>query len=130
MDRTSALSPDHGLQDVALDEFRGWLRRRVESDPRTLNAIENQAGIRGNALGKFIRGERGKGMSLTPLQIGRLAPVIGIDEETLLARAGHLSHGPDELSVEQAILADPSLGYEDKAFLIAFYKRLVATQGK
>jgi hypothetical protein len=90
------------------------------SDPRSLNAIEQEADIRGNALGKFLRGERGRGaMSLTPLHIKRLAPVLGISEEMLLSRAGHLSHMPDSVSVEQAILADSALQYDDKRFLVS-----------
>jgi transcriptional regulator with XRE-family HTH domain len=113
------------LRDETTAEFRAWLKDKIESDSRSLNSIEREAGIRGNALGKFLRGERGSGMSLTPLHIKRLAPVLGISEEMLLSRAGHLSHLPDAVSVEQAILSDNELGYEDKKFLIGFYRRMV-----
>lgn len=112
-------------RDETTAAFRTWLKDKIESDSRTLNAIEREAGIRGNALGKFLRGERGSGMSLTPLHIKRLAPVLGISEEVLLSRAGHLSHLPDAVSVEQAILSDSKLDYEDKKFLIDFYRRLI-----
>ncbi|MBA3875628.1 MAG: hypothetical protein C0498_01605 [Anaerolinea sp.] len=112
-------------EDPRTAEFREWLRVRLERVPKSINAIEKEAGIPGNALGKFLRGERGRRHSLTPLHIQRLAPVIGISEETMLARAGHLSHLPDEVTIEQAILGDRGLDYEDKRFLIEAYRRTV-----
>ena len=104
--------------------FRDWLRRRIERLPMSLNALEVEAGIRGNALGKFLRGERGRRHGLTPLTIRRLAPVLGVSEAALLARAGHLSHDPGTISVELAIQADERLGPADKRFLLDFYRRL------
>lgn len=106
------------------DEFRIWLKGRLEHIPQSLNAIEAAADIRGNALGKFLRGERGGVHGLTPLNLRRLAPVLGISEETLLARGGHLSQMPGQVSVEAAILADDDLDYGDKKFLIEFYNKL------
>jgi len=90
----------------------------------SLNALEVEAGIRGNALGKFLRGERGRRHGLTPLTIRRLAPILGVSEESMLARAGHLSHAPDAISVELAIQADEQLSPADKRFLLDFYRRL------
>ena len=127
MAATKALTrarPGAKFRTESIDEFRAWLRNRIEHDPRSLNAIEAEANMRGNALGKFIRGERGDGMSLTPLQIKRLAPVLGISEETLLVHAGHLTTMPDMLSVEQAVLADADLDYDQKRFMIDFYRRM------
>jgi hypothetical protein len=46
----------------------------------------------------------------------------------MLSKAGHLSHEPDSISVEGAILADPHLQYEDKRLQNEFYRRLVRTQ--
>jgi len=106
------------------EAFRSWLKEQLKSVPMTLHGIEVRAGIRGNALGKFLRGERGAVASLSPLQIKRLAPILRISEEQLLTRAGHLSHLPDRVTVDQAILGDPDLDYEDKRFLIDFYRRL------
>lgn len=115
--------PDvRALQTTA---FRAWLREQIDRHPSSLHAIEVQAGIRGNALGKFLRGERGSRHSLTPLMISRLAPVLGIDEETMLAKAGHLTHAPGAVSVETAILADTSIAYADKKFLIEMYRRML-----
>lgn len=67
--------------------------------------------------GKVLRGERGSVASLTPLYIKRLAPVLGISEATLLARAGHLSEVQAPPSAEQVILGDPDLVQEDKELL-------------
>ena len=104
--------------------FRSWLAASIKEIGKTINGVEGEAGIRGNALGKFLRGERGSVASLSPLHIRRLAPVLGISEEQLLTRAGHLSHMPDRVTVDQAILSDPNLTYEDKRFLIDFYRRM------
>jgi hypothetical protein len=76
------------------------------------------------SLGKVLRGERGSVASLTPLYIKRLAPVLGISEATLLARAGHLSEVQAPPSAEQVILGDPDLVQEDKELLIGIYRRL------
>lgn len=111
-------------EDPRTGEFRGWLRDQLGHVPKSINAIEHEAGIRGNALGKFLRGERGQRHGLTPLHIRRLAPVIGASEELLLFKAGHLSHLPDELTTEQAILNDRTLDYEDKRFFIEAYRRM------
>ena len=73
-------------------EFRAWLRDVVEGTGKSLHAIEVEAGIRGNGLGKFLRGERGQRHSLTPLQIGRLAPVISVGEEEMLVRGHDRGH--------------------------------------
>ena len=113
-------------RDPDASAFRSWLKNQIEHLPMSLNAIEVGAGIRGNALGKFLRGERGRRHGLTPLTIRRLAPVLGVSEEALLARAGHLSHAPDAISVERAILADELLDPADKRFLLDFYRRLSA----
>ena len=94
------------------DEFRTWLRDVVESTGKSLHAIEVEAGIRGNGLGKFLRGERGQRHSLTPLQIGRLAPVI--------------SGNPP---IEAAILADRGLDTQAKALLLGLLGRLRAPGG-
>jgi hypothetical protein len=90
----------------------------------TLNAIEREAGIPGNALGKYLRGDRGGVQGLTPLNIRRLAPVIGVSEELLLVKAGHLSEMPDRPSVQSAIMADPALDFADKQFLLRFYEKM------
>jgi transcriptional regulator with XRE-family HTH domain len=127
MARTTASSAgvDPAIErDPDASVFRSWLKNRMEHLPMSLNAIEVGAGIRGNALGKFLRGERGRRHGLTPLTIRRLAPVLGVSEEALLARAGHLSHAPDAISVERAILADELLQPADKRFLLDFYRRL------
>lgn len=110
--------------------FRAWLEASITATGRTTNGVEREAGIPGNALGKFLRGERGSVASLSPLHIRRLAPVLGISEEQLLARAGHLSHMPDRITVDQAILNDPNLDYEDKRFLMEVYRRLTSGGGR
>lgn len=106
------------------DEFRTWLRDVVESTGKSLHAIEVEAGIRGNGLGKFLRGERGQRHSLTPLQIGRLAPVISVGEEEMLVRAGHLTFDPGDPPIEAAILADRTLDTQAKALLLGLLGRL------
>lgn len=123
--RASSAGVDPAIErDPDASAFRSWLQARIEHLPMSLNAIEVGAGIRGNALGKFLRGERGRRHGLTPLTIRRLAPVLGVSEEALLARAGHLSHAPDAISVERAIQADDHLEPADKRFLLDFYRRL------
>ena len=111
------------------EEFRSWLRNVVESSGKSLHAIEVNAGIRGNALGKFLRGERGQRHSLTPLMIGRLAPVISVGEEEMLVRAGHLTFDPGDPPIEAAILADRALDTQAKALLLGLLGRLRAPQG-
>ena len=106
------------------DEFRTWLRGVVEGTGKSLHAVEMDAGIRGNGLGKFLRGERGGRHGLTPLLIQRIAPVISVGEEELLARAGHLSYEPGNPPVEAAILADRALDTEAKTLLIGLLGRL------
>ena len=111
------------------DQFRSWLRDVVEGTGKSLHAIEVEAGIRGNGLGKFLRGERGQRHSLTPLLIGRLAPVISVGEEEMLVRAGHLSYDPGDPPIEAAILADRALDSQAKALLLGLLGRLRAPQG-
>jgi hypothetical protein len=106
------------------DQFRSWLRGVVEGTGKSLHAVEMEADIRGNGLGKFLRGERGQRHGLTPLLIRRIAPVISVGEEELLARAGHLSYEPGNPPVEAAILADRALDPEAKALLIGLLDRL------
>ena len=106
------------------DLFRSWLRGVVEGTGKSRHAIEMEAGIRGNGLGKFLRGERGQRHGLTPLLIQRIAPVISVGEEELLARAGHLSYEPGNPPVEAAILADRALDTEAKTLLIGLLNRL------
>ena len=106
-------------------EFRSWLRGRLERDPRSLHGIEVEADIRGNALGKFLRGERGGRHGLTPLMLRRLAPVLMIGEVELLARAGHLSDRPWNIPVLEAIAADQHLDSDEKVALIVTYTRFV-----
>jgi len=106
------------------DEFRSWLRGVVEGTGKSLHAVEMEADIRGNGLGKFLRGERGQRHGLTPLLIQRIAPVISVGEEELLARAGHLSYEPGNPPVEAAILADRALDSEAKTLLIGLLNRL------
>ena len=106
------------------DEFRTWLRGVVEGTGKSLHAVETEADIRGNGLGKFLRGERGQRHGLTPLLIQRIAPVISVGEEELLARAGHLSYEPGNPPVEAAILADRALDTEAKTLLIGLLRRL------
>lgn len=110
------------------DAFRVWLKAQLERVPKSINAIEAEAGVRGNALGKFLRGERGKA-GLTPLQVKRLAPIIGISEERMLSEAGHLSHPVGSVSIEGAVLADQSLDYEDKRFLLSLYRKMASKGG-
>ena len=105
-------------------EFRSWLRDVVEGTGKSLHAVEVEAGIRGNGLGKFLRGERGGRHSLTPLLIRRLAPVISVSEEDLFTRAGHLSYEPGHPPVEAAILSDRALDPEAKGLLIDLLGRL------
>ena len=109
-------------------EFRSWLRDVVEGTGKSLHAIEVEAGIYGNGLGKFLRGERGQRHSLTPLLIGRLAPVISVGEEELLVRAGHLSYDPGDPPIEAAILADRTLDTQAKALLLGLLGRLRGPQ--
>jgi hypothetical protein len=111
-------------REVKTGEFRSWLRDVVEGTGKSLHAVEIEAGIRGNGLGKFLRGERGGRHSLTPLLIRRLAPVISVGEEELFSRAGHLSYEPGHPPVEAAILADRALDPEAKGLLIDLLGRL------
>jgi hypothetical protein len=130
--RTNVNGPmidDAEARQERTEEFRSWLRNVVESSGKSLHAIEVNAGIRGNALGKFLRGERGQRHSLTPLMIGRLAPVISVGEEEMLVRAGHLSYDPGDPPIEAAILADRSLDTQAKALLLGLLGRLRAPQG-
>ena len=106
------------------DEFRAWLRGVVEGTGKSLHAVEMEAGIPGNGLGKFLRGERGGRHGLTPLLCRRLAPVISVGEEELFSRAGHLSYEPAHPPVEAAILADRALDPEAKGLLIELVGRL------
>ena len=111
-------------QGAKTDEFRAWLRGVVEGTGKSLHALEMEAGIPGNGLGKFLRGERGGRHGLTPLLIRRLAPVISVGEEELFSRAGHISYPPGHPPVEAAILADRALDPEAKALLIELLGRL------
>ena len=111
-------------REVKTAEFRGWLRGVVEGTGKSLHAGEMEAGIRGNGLGKFLRGERGGRHGLTPLLCRRLAPVISVSEEDLFTRAGHLSYEPGHPPVEAAILADRALDPEAKGLLIDLLGRL------
>lgn len=106
--------------------FRTWLKDRIEHDARSLHAIEVAAGIPGNALGKFVRGERGGRHSLTPMNIQRLAPVIRVGEIELLVRAGHLSYEPKTEPLEMAIIASRAIDDEAKLLMLAVYGRLSA----
>jgi hypothetical protein len=112
------------VQGAKTDAFRTWLRGVVEGTGKSLHAVEVEAGIRGNGLGKFLRSERGARHSLTPLLIRRLAPVISVSEEELFTRAGHLSYEPGHPPVEAAILADRALDPEAKGLLIDLLGRL------
>jgi hypothetical protein len=111
-------------QGVKTAEFRSWLRDVVEGTGKSLHAVEVEAGIRGNGLGKFLRSERGGRHGLTPLLIRRLAPVISVGEEEMLVRAGHLSYDPGDPPVEAAILSDRALDPEAKGLLIDLLGRL------
>ena len=111
-------------REVKTGEFRSWLRDVVEGTGKSLHAVEVEAGIRGNGLGKFLRGERGGTHGLTPLLIRRLAPVISVSEEDLFTRAGHLSYEPGHPPVEAAILSDRALDPEAKGLLIDLLGRL------
>ena len=111
-------------REVKTDAFRAWLRGVVEGTGKSLHAVEVEAGIRGNGLGKFLRGERGGRHGLTPLLCRRLAPVISVSEEDLFTRAGHLSYEPGHPPVEAAILADRTLDPETKGLLIELLGRL------
>ena len=110
------------------EEFRVWLGQRIEMDRRSLHAIEEQAGIRGNALGKFLRGERGGRHGLTPLMLRRLAPALLIAEVELLVRAGHLTYEPWRAPVVEAIAADPNLDQDAKMILLVLHDRLVGSR--
>lgn len=106
--------------------FREWLLDRIAHDPRSLHAIEVEAGIRGNTLGKFLRGERGGTHVLTPLMIRRLAPVLHLSEIELLVQAGHLTNEPWRDPIEAVILAQTNLDDEAKLLLIALVGRLAS----
>lgn len=104
--------------------FRTWLRGRIDHGPRSLHAIEVAAGIPGNALGKFLRGERGRVHSLTPMNIQRLAPILRVGELDLLYRAGHLTYEPRRQPLETSIIASATLDDESKLLMLALYARL------
>jgi len=106
------------------DLFRTWLTARIQHDPRSVHAVEVEADIRGNALGKFLRGERGGRHGLTPLMLRRLAPVLRIGEVELLRRAGHLTVDPEHLPLPLAISGDPILTDDEKVVLMYLYRRL------
>jgi hypothetical protein len=116
-------------REAKTNAFRTWLRDVVEGTGKSLHAVEVEAGIRGNGLGKFLRGERGQRHSLTPLLIRRLAPVISVGEEEMLVRAGHLSYDPGDPPIEAAILADRALDSQAKALLLGLLGRLRAPLG-
>jgi hypothetical protein len=118
-----------GAREAKTNAFRTWLRDVVEGTGKSLHAVEVEAGIRGNGLGKFLRGERGGRHGLTPLLIGRIAPVISVGEEELLVRAGHLSYDPGDPPIEAAILADRALDSQAKALLLGLLGRLRAPLG-
>jgi hypothetical protein len=112
------------------ERFRSWLKDRVARDPRSLHAIEVEASISGNGLGKFLRGERGARHSLTPLNIQRLAPVMHLGEGELLFRAGHISYEPWSVPLEAAIVAEHSLDQEAKLLLLGIFRRVASPQTK
>jgi hypothetical protein len=116
--------PSTALDPARTEAFRTWLTEHMKHDRRSLHAIEVAADIRGNALGKFLRGERGSRHSLTPLMIGRLAPVLYLSEVEMLVRAGHLSQEPWRDPIETVILAQHNLDNEAKRILIALVSRL------
>lgn len=121
-------SGDEADERVATTEaFRAWLQTRIDMDRRSLHAIEVEAGIRGNALGKFLRGERGGRHGLTPLMLRRMAPVLLIGEIELLARAGHLTFQPGQVPLVERIVADPILDADEKTALIITYDRFLLT---
>jgi hypothetical protein len=125
--RNKAVQPqldEAQAREAKTAEFRAWLRGVVEGTGKSLHAVEMDAGIRGNGLGKFLRGERGGRHGLTPLLCRRLAPVISVSEEDLFTRAGHLSYEPGHPPVEAAILADRALDPEAKGLLIDLLGRL------
>jgi hypothetical protein len=109
--------------------FREWLNEVLRHDRRSLNTIEQQAGIRGNALGKFLRGERGGVQGLTPLMVRRIAPVLLLNESELLFRAGHSSTEPSTVSVVDAVARDVSLDPDEKAVFLFLYGRMVRDRG-
>jgi hypothetical protein len=81
------------------------------------------AGITGNALGKFLRSERGARHGLTPLTLGRLSPVIGVPEIELMMRSGHRSSEATPVSVPDAILRDRDILPDDKVIMRLLYER-------
>lgn len=109
---------------LRVSAFRAWLRDRLAEQPLSINSVERAAGIPGNALGKFLRAERGARHSLTPLNLRRLAPILGVSEPTLLARAGHMSKLPESSSIEAALEADSEMPMEDKRLFLSLYRRL------
>ncbi len=111
-------------REATTEQFRIWLKDRIARDPRTLHAIEVDAGIPGNGLGKFLRGERGSRHSLTPMNIQRLAPILRVGEGELLFRAGHISYEPWSIPLGAAIIATESLDDEAKSLLLAVFRRL------
>ena len=118
------LIADAAVPAARTDEFRTWLRGVVEGAGKSLHALEVEAGISGNGLGKFLRSERGSRHGLTPLLIRRIAPIISVSEEELFTRAGHLSYEPGHPPVEAAILADRALDPQAKALLVELLGRL------
>ena len=118
------LIADAAVPAARTDEFRTWLRGVVEGTGKSLHALEVEAGISGNGLGKFLRSERGSRHGLTPLLIRRIAPIISVSEEELFTRAGHLSYEPGHPPVEAAILADRALDPQAKALLVELLGRL------
>jgi hypothetical protein len=103
--------------------LRRWLIKVVASDPRSIHAIEVAADVRGNALGKFLRGERGR-RGLSPLQLRRLAPVLHVSESELLVRGGHATYNPAQKPLEAAILDESTLDLDARLLLLDIVARL------
>lgn len=121
-DRVKADSPTSRARST--EQLRHWLQKVVATDRRSLHAIEIAADIRGNALGKFLRGERGVRHGLTPLQVRRLAPVLNVSEWELLVRAGHATYDAAKKPLEAAILDEASLDLNARLLLLEMLERL------
>lgn len=124
-DRTAHRRARSDARARETEALRAWLRERAAAIGMSINRIETEAGIPGNAIGKFLRGERGRVHGLTPLHLRRLAPILAVGESELLALAGHLSEAGPPASFEGAVRADPRLSTSDKELLITVYGRLV-----
>jgi transcriptional regulator with XRE-family HTH domain len=103
-------------------ELGNYLRQRRLAEGLTLREVGLRAGIDQGDLSKLERGIRSGERS--PDKLRAITKVIHGDVELVLTMAGHLPARTDrqrresERAIERAVLEDPTLTSEQKAYLL------------